>query len=130
MSALGQKQTYAAQHSMSALPPKADMCGAPEHVRFGLIADSCTAAKGSLFDHLVGTGEQRRRNCEAKRLGGLEIDYQLVLGRRLYRETGRLFTLKDTINIKSGLPCLLHQIGAVRNQPTIGDKSAPGIDRW
>ena len=28
MSALGQKQTYAAQKVMSALPPKADMCGA------------------------------------------------------------------------------------------------------
>ena len=28
MSALGQKQTFAAQNGMSALPPKADMCGA------------------------------------------------------------------------------------------------------
>ena len=28
MSALGQKQTCAAQKVMSALPPKADMCGA------------------------------------------------------------------------------------------------------
>src|SRR5262249_43702139 len=28
MSTLGQKQTYAVQNGMSALPPKADMCGA------------------------------------------------------------------------------------------------------
>ena len=28
MSALGQKQTFAVQYVMSALPPKADMCGA------------------------------------------------------------------------------------------------------
>ena len=28
MSALGQKQTFAVQNGMSALPPKADMCGA------------------------------------------------------------------------------------------------------
>ena len=28
MSALGQKQTFAVQKVMSALPPKADMCGA------------------------------------------------------------------------------------------------------
>jgi hypothetical protein len=34
MSALGQKQTFAAHKSMSALPPKADMCGALAHVRF------------------------------------------------------------------------------------------------
>jgi hypothetical protein len=57
MSALGQKQTYAVQNGMSALPPiatakakfpqtvmsalplKADMCGALAHVRFGPKAD-------------------------------------------------------------------------------------------
>ena len=39
MSALGQKQTCAVHNVMSALPPKADMCGAPEHVRFVPIAD-------------------------------------------------------------------------------------------
>jgi hypothetical protein len=39
MSALGQKQTYALQQAMSALPPKADMCGALAHVRFGPKAD-------------------------------------------------------------------------------------------
>jgi len=35
MSALGQKQTCAVQKSMSALPPKADMCIATTDVRFG-----------------------------------------------------------------------------------------------
>ena len=39
MSALGQKQTFAMQNGMSALPPIADMCGAPAHVRFVPIAD-------------------------------------------------------------------------------------------
>jgi hypothetical protein len=39
MSALGQKQTCAAQNGMSALPPKADMCGATTDVRFGPKAD-------------------------------------------------------------------------------------------
>jgi hypothetical protein len=33
MSALGQKRTSALQKSMSALPPKADMCGAIKDVR-------------------------------------------------------------------------------------------------
>ena len=39
MSALGQKQTFAVQNGMSALPPKADMCSATRHVRFVPIAD-------------------------------------------------------------------------------------------
>ena len=39
MSALGQKRTFAVQKGMSALPPKADMCGATRDVRFGPIAD-------------------------------------------------------------------------------------------
>ena len=39
MSALGQKQTFALQNVMSALPPKADMCGTLAYVRFGPIAD-------------------------------------------------------------------------------------------
>ena len=36
--ALGHKRTSAVQEGMSALPPKADMCGATGHVRFVPIA--------------------------------------------------------------------------------------------
>jgi hypothetical protein len=39
MSALGQKQTCAMQNVMSALTPKADMCGATRDVRYVPIAD-------------------------------------------------------------------------------------------
>ena len=39
MSALGQERIFAAQNAMSALPPKADMCGATRDVRFVPIAD-------------------------------------------------------------------------------------------
>jgi len=35
MAALGQKLTFAVQYAMSALPPKADMCGATGNVRNG-----------------------------------------------------------------------------------------------
>ena len=51
MSALGQKQTSALLKGMSALAPKADMCGATRDVRFVPIADI-------LFNHLVGEREQ------------------------------------------------------------------------
>ena len=39
MSVLGQKQTFALHQPMSALPPRADMCGALAHVCFGPKAD-------------------------------------------------------------------------------------------
>jgi hypothetical protein len=37
-------------------------------------SDRTQCIKKSLFSHLVGTGEQRRRNVDAERLGGLQID--------------------------------------------------------
>jgi len=40
-------------------------------------ADSCTAAKCILFDHLVGAAEQWQRHCDADRLGGLEVEEHL-----------------------------------------------------
>jgi hypothetical protein len=56
---------------MSALPPKADMCSALVHVRFGPKADIT-----SLFDHLIGERDQSRRNSKAEGFGGLEIDHE------------------------------------------------------
>ena len=47
MSALGQKQTYAVQQGMSALPPRADMCSALTHVCFVPMADI------GLLDHFI-----------------------------------------------------------------------------
>jgi hypothetical protein len=37
----------------------------------------------SLFDHLVGAGEQRRRDSKAERRCRFQVDYQFVLRRRL-----------------------------------------------
>jgi hypothetical protein len=52
-----------------------------------------------LFDHLVGAREQCSRQVEAERRGGLQIDDQLVFGRRLHRQVGGLLTLEDAINV-------------------------------
>ena len=55
MSALGQKQTFASQQVMSALPPKADICSAPPDVCFGPKADMLSSCEYKLpiFDGLA-----------------------------------------------------------------------------
>ena len=58
----------------------------------------------SLFDHLVGAGEQRRWDVEAERLGGLEVDHQLELGRLLHWKIGGLGTPEDFVNVAGGTP--------------------------
>ena len=55
-----------------------------------VIADFCNKigtkrTLARLFDHFIGAGEQIVRNCKAERLGSLEIDDQLELGRQYHR---------------------------------------------
>jgi hypothetical protein len=86
MSALGHKQTYAVQNGlsalppiatakadmphnvMSALPPKADMCGANRHVCFGPKADV------RLLDYHIGASEKCLGYGQSERFGRLKID--------------------------------------------------------
>ena len=59
MSALGQKQTFAAQQPMSALHPKADMCGAKRDVRLVPIADIDRSITPTVSDDLVNFNRRR-----------------------------------------------------------------------
>src|SRR6516225_11529505 len=84
--------------------------------------------KAPLFDHLVGAGEQRWRDVEAKRFGGLEVDHKLVPGRVLHREVTRLLTLENAIDVAGGATVLIDEVGPVGHETAIGDEVSIGID--
>jgi hypothetical protein len=83
----------------------------------------------NLLDHLVGCREKRRRHLKADRLGSLQVDHQLVFGRRLHREIGGLLTLEDAIDISRRAAVLVEKIRPVGDQPAGGDHEASEIDR-
>ena len=66
---------------------------------------------------------------EPKRVGSLEVDHQLVLGRRLHWQVGRLLALENAIHVPCRAPILVDDIGSVRNQATGADEVAERIDR-
>ena len=82
-----------------------------------------------LFDHLVGTCEQRRRHGEADRLGGLKVDDELELGRGLHRQVGRLLALEDAIDVARGLPVLDRTVRPVRDQAAGAQNRSSWISR-
>ena len=74
------------------------------------------------LNHLVGGCEQGRRDCDAERLGSLEVHNHLVFGRRLNRKVGRLLALKDAINIGGRAAVLIGLISSVRDEAPSSDK--------
>jgi hypothetical protein len=92
---------------MSALHPKADI---RSQMECPLRANSGHRVS---FDHFIGCSEQRRRDSKAERLSSLEVNHQLVLSCRLYREIGRLLALENTIDVTGSTPVLIDRIGAI-----------------
>ena len=73
-------------------------------------------------------GRVARRHVEAERLGCLEIDHQLVLGRRLHRQVGGLLAPEDAIDVGGGAPVLVTQFRPIGDQAAFGDEETLEVD--
>jgi hypothetical protein len=91
---LGQKRTCAVQNGMSALPPKADMCRALIHVRYGPKADiSRKRVSSQLFDNFVSDRKHTRWNGRPQ--GWLK--HKLEFSSLAHRHIGGPFIFKNPL---------------------------------
>src|SRR5262249_27637309 len=80
------------------------------------------------FDHLVGAGEQGRRNGEPDRPSSLEIDHQLEFDRLKDRQVGRMLALEHPAGVDPGLPIGIEQVGSVAHQTAGIDVRPPWVN--
>jgi len=65
----------------------------------------------------VGASEDRRGNCQPKRLRGLEIDDQFEFGRLHDRQIGRLGAVEDFAGVKAQLAKHVLEVRTVAASP-------------
>src|SRR5262249_10855702 len=75
-----------------------------------------------LFDHHIGCSEQRRRYCESKRFGSLQVHNQFISCRSLHWQVRWFLTSEDAIDIARRAAVLVSFIGSIGCEAASGDK--------
>src|SRR6516164_6113027 len=88
------------------------------------------AAKTSLFDHLVGAAEQRRRHGKTERLCGRQIKDEIELGWLLDRQILGLRPAQNLIDIVTGAPKQLGKAWPISHETSRFDGLPGGEHRW
>jgi hypothetical protein len=86
-------------------------------------------SKAPSFDDLVGDGKQRRRHTDAKRPGGLEVDYEFEFRHLHHGEIGRLCTFENSGDIGADLRIDLPANNSVADQAAGRGESPARVDR-
>src|SRR6516165_999687 len=123
MTASGHEQTFDTSKRMSAIPPESRRQNYTPSCLVWAMNRHC-----KLFNNLISAGKERRRHSEAKCLGRLEVDHQLVFGRALHWKVGGFFALKDSIDVASSLPEWIDRGRFVSDEATNGDEETERID--
>src|SRR4029077_9591651 len=80
------------------------------------------------LDHLVGAGNQALRQGKTDRAGGLEIDRQRELVRRLYRQLSRAHAAQGLIDIAGSPVKDCREVGRIGQQPATRDKISDAVN--
>src|SRR5262245_5759508 len=99
-----------------------------------LISSSATASTSMagvacvLLDDLIRPQQQRRRDGEVERLGGLEVDDELELRRLFDGQVARFRALEDLVDVDRSPPLHFGNIYSIGHQPTRLNKHSELID--
>jgi hypothetical protein len=84
----------------------------------------------TLFDHLVGRGQQLWMKLQAERFGCLEVDHEVKFDGLNHWEIAWFFALEDSPGIETGLAKGIGKTRAVPHQTASLDRFAVRVQRW